>query len=130
MPRAETPGGRLRRGAPVLAALALAATACGPRRGPVAPLPAATVEVVAREWAFAPPALAVRAGRIAVRLRNEGLVEHNLVIDAVRGAQIEGVPPGQARTAAFALAPGEYVAYCNIPGHREAGMVMTIRVAR
>lgn len=112
-----------------VAVLVLAATACGARRSPPA-LPTATVDVVAREWAFVPSSLAVPAGRLAVRVRNEGLVEHNLVIDGVRGAQIEGVPPGGVATAVFALGPGTYVAYCSIPGHREAGMTLTIRVAR
>ncbi|MDR7556599.1 MAG: cupredoxin domain-containing protein [Armatimonadota bacterium] len=112
-----------------VAVVALVATGCGVRRAAPA-LPPAVVDVVAREWAFAPASLAVAAGRIAVRLKNEGLVEHNLVVDGVRGAQIEGVPPGGEATVAFELEPGTYVAYCSIPGHREAGMTLTIRVAR
>ncbi|MDR7481769.1 MAG: hypothetical protein QN203_04585 [Armatimonadota bacterium] len=113
-----------------LLVLALVGGACGPRSGSPERSPAATVEVVAREWAFAPPSVVVRAGRIAVRVRNEGLVEHNLVVDAIPGAAIDGVPPGETRTAIFELPPGAHTAYCNIPGHREAGMAMTIRVDR
>lgn len=113
-----------------LLALALVTAACGPRGRPPERPPAATLDVSAREWAFVPSTVAVRAGRTAVRVRNEGLVEHNLVIDAVRGAAIESVAPGETGTGVFELPPGEYTAYCNIPGHREAGMVMTIRVDR
>ena len=39
------------------------------------------------------------------------------------------MPPGQSALALFQLAePGAYTFYCDLPGHREAGMVGTLIV--
>ncbi|MBI3997421.1 MAG: cupredoxin domain-containing protein [Armatimonadetes bacterium] len=90
--------------------------------------PGAIVDVIAREWAFEPSPLQVRAGRVTFHIRNEGGVEHNFVIENAPGADVEAIRSGEAKQLTVDLTPGDYTAICNIPGHREAGMVTTIKV--
>ena len=38
------------------------------------------------------------------------------------------IPVGGVRRVALTLPPGSYRFYCRVPGHRQAGMVGTLRV--
>ncbi len=82
-----------------------------------------TFEMIGTEFAFRPDAIAAAPGEeITISLRNEGAVLHNLEITEL-GVLIEA-EPGLTDEATFTLpdSPGELVFFCNIPGHREAGM--------
>jgi plastocyanin len=72
--------------------------------------------------------LRVRAGElIALRLDNPHGILHSLDIDELN-VHVP-MPPGQSAIALFQPAePGVYTFYCDIPGHREAGMVGTLIV--
>ncbi len=131
-------GGRLSRWkiALMLSAAALVFAGC-PRRGPegqppgqpTPPPPSAqVVNVSMREWAFDPSPLVARAGRTTFTIKNDGAVEHNFLIENKAGAQIEAIQPGASKTLDVELTPGQYTIFCNLPGHREAGMVGTLRV--
>lgn len=135
------PGSRGRRiwrweGGALLCAAALVFAGC-PRRGPEGqppgkptPPPSAeqVVNVSMREWAFDPSPLVARAGRITFRIKNDGAVEHNFLIENKAGAQIEAIQSGASKTLTVELTPAQYTIFCNLPGHREAGMVGTLRV--
>lgn len=123
------------------AAVGFGTTACQRQASPPAP-PAAeapgamgemqVVNVVAREFAFEPKEIRVRPGMVRFLVRNEGSVEHDFEIVGVaeHGAEHEQklFRPGETYTGEVALAPGRYEAVCNVPGHRESGMVATIIV--
>lgn len=66
-------------------------------------------------------------GAITVTLENVGDAEHNIRIDNAAGDSVKvSAAPGETNTGELLLfgQPGglEYIYYCDIPGHRPAGM--------
>jgi plastocyanin len=80
-------------------------------------------------FAFDPATLTASVGQaVNVVFENVGVLEHNFVIDElnVRLGPIQG---GQENSGSFTPgAAGSYTYYCDVPGHREAGMVGTLTV--
>jgi plastocyanin len=72
---------------------------------------------------------AVFAGRVTVRLTSDSTVEHNVTI-ALGSKTLGETKTITESTDAFALelAPGDYVFFCSVAGHREAGMEGTLTV--
>lgn len=67
--------------------------------------------------------LSAKAGTITISFANASPLPHNLTI--ARGTTVLGATPtfqGGAKTLTLKLAPGTYVFYCSVPGHRQAGM--------
>jgi plastocyanin len=81
------------------------------------------------ELAYDKKQAAVRAGRLPIRLVNNSSLPHNLTIakGAKVLAQTKTITGGSATSTAD-LAPGEYVFYCSVDGHRAAGMQGTLTV--
>lgn len=105
-------------------------TASGPEFAPDASLPtsgADALTVVGTEFAFDPDAL-VLSPNATITFDNQGVVVHNIEIDGVVGFKVEA-QAGQTTTGSIDVAPGEYVIFCSIPGHREAGMEGSLTVA-
>jgi plastocyanin len=73
--------------------------------------------------------LEARAGGVTIRMDNPSTVPHNVSIDG-GGVDEEGktVEQGGTSTVMADLQAGEYVFYCSVPGHREAGMEGTLTV--
>jgi len=97
---------------------------------PVGSAPRA-VELVAKEFLYAPKDVAVQTGDVTFVVSNEGEIEHNLVVGVLGGkafAQITMIEPGETRSIQATLPAGTYKIYCSLPGHRDAGMVATLRV--
>jgi FtsP/CotA-like multicopper oxidase with cupredoxin domain len=70
--------------------------------------------------------LMVPPGNLVIDLLNEGGIQHNLQFDAELSPTLNS-----GESADFAIGsvePGEYVIFCAIPGHREAGMTATLVV--
>ncbi len=113
-----------------LVAGGLGLVACGGRPSPPggAMPPSQVIDVVAKEWAFEPATISARAGRVTFRVKNDGVVEHNFVLERRPGAEVSGIRPGEVRALTVTLEPGTYTALCNLPGHQEAGMVASLRV--
>lgn len=78
---------------------------------------------------FSPATLTADAGQtLNVTLNNTGVLEHNFVIDEFN-VSLGPVPAGQTASGSFTPnAAGSYIYYCNVPGHREAGMEGTLTV--
>jgi nitrite reductase (NO-forming) len=80
-------------------------------------------------FAFNPATLSAAVGQtVNVTLNNVGVLEHNFVLDEfnVRLGPIQG---GTQSSGSFTPdAAGTYEYYCDVPGHREAGMVGTLTV--
>jgi plastocyanin len=90
----------------------------------------AAADVVAKPGlAFDPADIAVPAGPVQVTLRNEDTQLHTLVVEGQPNFKIlETSGKGDSATGTLDVGPGSYVFYCEVPGHRPAGMEGTIRV--
>jgi plastocyanin len=73
---------------------------------------------------FEPSTLDAPAGEVTIEYTNPSDIQHNVAIegDGAVLAQGETVTGGDTGPATASLEPGEYVFFCSIPGHREAGM--------
>jgi plastocyanin len=92
---------------------------------PAASDPAATaaaLSIEAREFSLSPGDLHAAAGSVAIQYKNAGAIQHTLVIDGVPGFKLDVPKAGDVDTATVKLEPGTYTLYCDIPGHRGAGM--------
>jgi uncharacterized cupredoxin-like copper-binding protein len=87
-----------------------------------------TVDVVAQDIFFEPKELTIPANTdVTVNLTNEGAAPHNFSIDAL-GIDVD-LAPGAKEQVVINAPAGEYEYYCNVPGHKEAGMVGTLTVS-
>ncbi len=128
----------------------LALAACGPDAGdtaaagetatirPATPsasvdpsAPVDTVNVALLEYVIGMPST-LPAGRLALRLSNQGFELHNLKILAEDGTLVweteREVFQGQTRVDELDLAPGTYTVLCDVAGHDSKGMLATIEV--
>jgi uncharacterized cupredoxin-like copper-binding protein len=67
--------------------------------------------------------LSAKTGTVTIGFANASPLPHNLTI--AQGATALGATPtfqGGTKTLTLKLAPGTYVFYCSVPGHRQAGM--------
>jgi uncharacterized cupredoxin-like copper-binding protein len=90
-----------------------------------------TVKVIAREFAYEPKEIAARSGEIVFSVMNAGAIEHNFLIDDPAKktvAKIAVISPGETDQVRVTLRAGSYAVYCDLPGHREAGMAAPLRV--
>jgi plastocyanin len=72
---------------------------------------------------FATRELSAKAGTVTIDFANTSPLPHNITI--ARATTVLGATPtfqGGTRTLTLKLAPGTYVFYCSVPGHRAAGM--------
>jgi plastocyanin len=91
------------------------------------PLEAETLELTSPpegDLVFEPETLEAPAGEVVIDYTNPSEVPHNVAIEdgGETVAQGETVTGGASGPASAELKPGEYLYYCSIPGHREAGM--------
>lgn len=95
----------------------------------IAPSKVKEVTVISTEFAFSPLSITVQAGdEVRLKLKNEGGARHDLEIEGL-GVRTERIDGGQTDTIEFtAPASGTYTFICSIPGHKEAGMVGSLKV--
>jgi plastocyanin len=116
------------------AALALGIVGCGADDTTVSPTAAggdgqgARVTVVARDISLSQDGYSTDAGPVHVTYRNDGSIEHTLVIEGVEGFKLDVHAKGDVDDGSVTLEPGTYTIYCDIPGHRQAGMHATLTV--
>jgi plastocyanin len=141
--------------ATLVAALGLAVAACGgddeeaaepPAEQPAEPTPPAE-EPPAEEppaegaelqlaadpgggLAFDQTELSAPPGSVSIVLTNDSEVPHNVAIEGGGEVIVEGevFQGGGTRTTTAELEAGEYVFFCSVPGHRDAGMEGTLTV--
>lgn len=83
--------------------------------------------VVSHDIFFDPKELSIPAGTdVTVSLPNEGVTLHNFAIDAL-DISVD-IQPGETGEAVINAPAGTYEYYCNVPGHKAAGMVGTLTV--
>lgn len=75
-----------------------------------------------------PAVIDVPAGKpVTLKVKNEGAVPHDLKLGGVTGTDM--LDPGASQTVVLPGLDATADAWCTVPGHKEAGMVLTIRVA-
>ena len=121
----------LRGSIPAMALVALAlllgaCTSAPASGGDAAALDDADVVVVAEDVAYADAPESVPAGELMLGLDNRGHAPHDLTIDG-HGTVVSAGGRDQA-VAKVELEPGTYTVWCDVPGHREAGMEFTLEV--
>ncbi len=90
-----------------------------------------SLQLIAREFRFDPREVTAAPGEITFLVKNQGAIEHNFVLEKSAGKTVAEIPiiePGQALEIQAAVQAGTYTIYCSLPGHREAGMVATLKV--
>jgi plastocyanin len=84
------------------------------------------------EMYFDPDSVSADAGTsLTINFDNVGNQLHDFTIDDLNGEEVEiDVPSGEQDSLTLQMPdePGEYTFYCDIPGHREAGMEGTLTV--
>jgi nitrite reductase (NO-forming) len=87
------------------------------------------VEVSAKEFAFMPSTLTLKAGEpTTIVLENDGSIEHDFSVSDA-GFKL-AVPASQKGDKVLTIAkPGTYPFHCSVPGHEGAGMKGTITVS-
>lgn len=82
------------------------------------------LDITAVEFAFPEIRGVAAEGDVVITIINEGTTVHNIVVEGAN----EGSDPkaeasaGESDAASFNLFAGEFVIFCDIPGHRAAGM--------
>lgn len=88
-----------------------------------------TVEVTAVDIDFPVPEFTAQAGRVRFVYRNDGQIRHTLVVEGVPSfATLEVNRKGDTDEGTVDLKPGTYTIFCDVPGHRPAGMEAKVLV--
>lgn len=79
--------------------------------------------------AFEPAELTAPPDEITVELTAEPSVRHTFVVEDADGdTTVVEAAAGETATGTVSLEAGSYTFYCDVPGHREAGMEGTLEV--
>jgi uncharacterized cupredoxin-like copper-binding protein len=88
------------------------------------------VPVSETEFKIALPKTTVAAGAYTFEVKNDGNIDHDLVI---KGNGVDEktatIKAGDSATLKVDLKPGTYDVYCSIPGHKQAGMDAKLTVS-
>jgi plastocyanin len=74
---------------------------------------------------YQPNGLTAKPGNVDITYDNPSQVPHSIAVATANGNVLGQVQPftnGKQSVDLSNLAPGKYVFYCTVPGHREAGM--------
>ncbi len=89
---------------------------------------AAAVPVTMADYSFSPNAISAGVdGTLA--LTNTGTQVHNLEVEGTGVKSPDIAADGSAQLALSGIEPGDYVIFCNLPGHRDQGMEGTLAVS-
>jgi plastocyanin len=90
-----------------------------------------TVQVSEKEFKISLPSTTLKPGSYTFDLSNDGKIQHDLAIDGpgVNNAKTPLINGGQHATLKVKLTAGEYDFYCSVPGHKQLGMDVRVKVA-
>jgi uncharacterized cupredoxin-like copper-binding protein len=130
-----------------LAAVALMAAGCGssnkssssssnsgggaaPKKKAAAPSAAGALTESASEFKFSKPAATAKAGKVTVKLTNDGQIPHAIEIEGTPSGDKKSavIQPGANTTLTANLKPGKYEFYCPVDSHKQQGMKGTLTV--
>ena len=89
-----------------------------------------TVQVSEKEFKISLPSTTLKPGSYTFDLSNDGHVPHDLTIQGpgVSKAHTPVINAGQHARLKVKLAAGDYDFYCSVPGHKQAGMDVKVKV--
>jgi len=89
-----------------------------------------TVQVSEKEFKIMLPSATLKPGSYTFDLSNDGRIQHDLTIDGpgVKNAKTPLINGGQHATLKVKLAAGTYDFYCSVPGHKQLGMDVKVKV--
>jgi plastocyanin len=90
---------------------------------------AGTIEIEGGDLFFKPKEVTAPAGPVTIKLTNTGKLPHNLVIQEDPGFKKIDLAPGASGSGTFEAKPGTYTLFCDIAGHRQAGMEAKLTVS-
>ena len=113
----------------LVAAVAMLTLAACSSAAPATPAPQ-VVNLKAGDLMFDPMTLTAKVGQpVTVNFKNGGALEHSFVIDKLN-VKLEHVQAGQTASVTFTpTAAGAYEFYCDVAGHKDAGMKGTLTVS-
>jgi uncharacterized cupredoxin-like copper-binding protein len=86
-----------------------------------------TVTMEAGDFYFKPNAVTIAANTaVKFEIKNVAQIPHNFSIDSLKISV--ALPPGETTDVTVNAPAGSYEFYCNLPGHRAAGMFGTLTV--
>jgi plastocyanin len=100
----------------------------GNQQAPQEAIPAETLDVSSPAdgaLVFEPDGLEAQPGNLTIHYDNPSSVPHSIAVETAQGDLLGETQPGTQGEQTLEipdLAPGEYVFYCTVPGHREGGM--------
>ena len=99
-----------------------------PTTAPTAPKSVAVTEV---EFKIELPTTTFSPGTYTFDLTNKGHVGHDLVFNGpgVNNEKTPVIDPGKTAKLTVELKSGTYDVYCSVPGHKQAGMDVKVKVA-
>ena len=73
----------------------------------------------------------LKSGRYEFDLENKGKIDHDLVVQGpgVDDAKTPVIGAGKSATLKVDLKRGTYDFYCSVPGHKQAGMDVKVKVS-
>jgi plastocyanin len=81
---------------------------------------------------YKPSSVPARAGRLTINFDNKAEVRHNLCLEDAQGKQLydcgSGIVGHNLSGTVEDIKPGTYTYFCNVDGHRQAGMEGTLTV--
>jgi len=86
-----------------------------------------SLSITAHDIKFSATELSTSAGAVEIELVNQGQALHTFVLDG-QDLKVEA-GPGQTVSGTAELSAGTYTYFCDVPGHRDAGMEGTLTVA-
>lgn len=92
---------------------------------------AQTVQVSEKEFKITLPSTTLKPGSYTFDLSNDGKIPHDLTIagPSVSNAKTPVINGGQHATLKVKLSAGTYDFYCSVPGHKQLGMDVKVKVA-
>jgi plastocyanin len=99
-----------------------------PTTAPTAPKPIAVTEV---EFKIELPSTSLSPGSYTFDLTNKGAVGHDLAFNGpgVDNEKTGVIGPGKTAKLTVDLKGGTYDVYCSVPGHKQAGMDVKLKVS-
>jgi len=90
-----------------------------------------TVQVTAKDFRFDIAKTTFTPGSYSFQLKNDGPSAHDLRIvgPGVRNQGTPVIAAGKSASATVQLRKGTYDMYCSVPGHKQLGMDVTLKVA-
>lgn len=70
-----------------------------------------------------------KAGDVTIGYVDDGSLTHTLLIEGKDGFKLQVTSRGDTKTGSVNLTAGSYTVFCDIPGHKAAGMQATLNVS-